>query len=154
MDGVNYSHFTRPFYKALTRFYSYHEKLLPWDSSYFFHGPFYLLFTFKLLQLSHFLNKIDKTTFFRKCSLVSQNSHWYGNDGRNNGSLKIIKITFYPVMFFFFFFFLKNVKDKALSFLLLKNIGKDFWVTKVLSKAGHSSQMHGSSNLLFSFTDS
>ena len=53
---------------------------------------------------------------------------------------------------FFYDGFLKNLKDKALNFLLVKNVNKDF--SCIESNTDHTFQNYGSSNLLFRFTDS
>ena len=50
--------------------------------------------------------------------------------------------------------FFKSVKVKAVSFLLDKNIGKDFTCIKISSNFGNPSQSYGPPNLLFRFTDS
>ena len=48
-------------------------------------------------------------------------------------------------------FFMKNVKDKTLYFLLLKNMAKDFSGSKNCSKAEYSSQDYRFVKLAFSF---
>ena len=51
-------------------------------------------------------------------------------------------------------FFSKNVKDKALCLLLVKNMGKDSSGTGTWSNSGHSCQNCGLPKFLFCFTDS
>ena len=57
---------SRPFQKALTNLY---------NCPFIFHGSlnFQLLFKFKLLESSQCFGKINQTTFFRNCTLASQN---------------------------------------------------------------------------------
>ena len=52
------------------------------------------------------------------------------------------------------FFFKKNVKDKAVSLQLDKNMSKDFSRIKIWIKTDHPSQNYGPPNLLYRFTDS
>ena len=48
-------------------------------------------------------------------------------------------------------FFMKNVKDKTLYFLLVKNMAKDFSGSKNCSKTEYSSQNYRFVKLAFSF---
>ena len=51
-------------------------------------------------------------------------------------------------------FFLKNIKNKALSFLLVKKMGNDFSGNKIWSKTDDPSQNYGLTTFLFRVTDS
>ena len=51
-------------------------------------------------------------------------------------------------------FFLKKVKEKVVSFVLVKNMGKEFSNIKNCNNTDHPSQNYRLSDLLFHFTDS
>lgn len=66
-------HWSRLFQKALTSFYKRPEKQAHWNSPRIFHElfNFWLLFTFKLLQIFHYFDKTNQTVF-RNFTLASQ----------------------------------------------------------------------------------
>ena len=97
----------------------------------------------------YYLDKINQTAFFRKCILACQNMSKVivvGQPRKKDWHWKCLKITFFAQ------YFLKNVKDKALSFLLIK-FGKVFSAIKTWCKTSNSSQNYGPSNLIFRFND-
>ena len=86
---------------------------------------------------------------YPKSLKTSQSSHFCGNPLRNNGPLKIFESCVLFVMFF-----LKKVKEKVVSFVLVKNMGKEFSNIKNWNNTDHPSQNYRLSDLLFHFTDS